>query len=209
MTDKSIETVGFLGIVSVLFGILSLFIGGLASLFVGFGAVMIGFFGIKQKQVFSQTGMIIGSVSLLFFNFVSMGIIQPSLSQTTGKEHLADSIYRSIDSFEILKSGELDEDKQEQLINAFSNALKQANLVNVEKIENQVPGFASHYSGEFIKGMSLLIQGYENDDMSKKIQGGMLLDKWGKWNNENNQRLDKIKEPSFSLFSFAKGVITK
>jgi len=170
---------------------------------------MIGFLGIKQKQIFSQPGMIIGSVSLIFFNFVSMGIIQPPLSKATGKEHLAKSIYKSIDAFEILKSGELDYEEQELLIDAFTNALKQAKLVNIDNIENQVPDFASHYRDEFIKGMNLLIQGYENDDISKKIQGGLLLDKWGIWNNENNQQLDKIKEPSLSLFSFVKGIITR
>lgn len=208
MSDNSTEKIGLLGIASILFGITSLFIGGLFSVFIALLATIIGFVGTKKRQIFSQTGMMIGAVSLIFFNFVSLGIIQPSLSQATGKKYLAKSIYRSIDAFNILKSGDLDEDDQNQLVNEFKRALAQAKLVNVNKIENQITGFAYHYNGEFKKGMQLLIQGYEGNDISKKIQGGALLDNWGKWNNENNQKLDKIKEPSFSVFSFLKDIFT-
>ena len=81
-------------------------------------------------------------------------------------------------------------------------------LVNVEKIDSQVPGFISHYKNEFIAGMKLLMEGYENSDLAKKFQGSLLLDQWAIWNKKNNQKLDEIKDPSLSLISFVKGIIT-
>jgi len=126
---------------------------------------------------------------------VSIGIIQAPLSHATGKEHLANSIYASINAFDIIRNGELDDDENEKVINHFKNGLRKAELVNVDKIDGQVPGFKIHYKNEFIAGMKLLARGYEDSDMLKKLQGGMLMDKWGKWNNENNQQLDKIKDP--------------
>ncbi len=208
MADKSIETIGFWGIGSILLGAVSLFAGGLLSVFVGFMAVASGFFGVKKHQVFSQIGMILGAVALIFFNIVSMGIVQTPLSHATGREHLANSIYASINAFDILKNGELDDDENKKLISYFENGLEQAELVNIEKIDSQIPEFSFHYKNEFINGMKLLIEGYEKDDMLKKLQGGVLLDKWAIWNKENNQKLDKIKDPSFSLISFVKGIIT-
>ena len=208
MTDKSKEAVGFLGICSALLAMASLFTGGLSSVFIGSMAVLAGFFGVKKKQIFSQTGMILGAISLIFFNFVSMGIIKPSLSQSTGKGHLANAIYSSINAFDLLKNTDL-EDDEKIIINAFKNGLEEAGLVNIEKIETEVPGFAAHFRNEFINGMRLLIEGYEDSDTAKKLQGGMLLDKWGKWSNENNHKLDLIKEPSLSIISFVKGIMTK
>jgi hypothetical protein len=94
------------------------------------------------------------------------------------------------------------------LINYFKDSLKEAQLVNAESIDSQVPGFTSHYKNEFIKGMELLIEGYENYDMSKKLQGGVFLDKWAVWDKENNQKLNKIKSPSVSPISFVKRIFT-
>jgi len=207
MVDKSNADIGFLGIGSICLGVTSLLLGGLLSVFIGFISVMAGFFGAKKHQVFSVSGMILGGLSLLFLNFVSMGIIQTPSSNATGKEHLANSIYASINAFEILESGELDDDEKEKLMGSFKDCLIEAEMVSIEKIDNQVPGFKFHYRNEFIAGMRFLAEGYENSDMSKKLQGGLLLDKWGKWNNENNQKLDEIKESSLSLVSFVKGMI--
>ena len=208
MADKSEQTIGILGISSLFLGAVSLFIGGLASLAAGSAAVAAGFFGIKKHQIFSQAGMMIGAVALIFFNLVSIGIVKAPLSHATGKAHLVDSIYASIDAFEILKKGELDDDDTENIIKHFHNGLRHAALVNIDEINRQVPGFKTHYQDEFIAGMTLLAQGYDTDELSKKIQGGLLMDKWGKWSNENKSRLDKIKEPSVALILFIKRLIT-
>jgi len=67
MADKSDETIGFLGIGSILLSAVSLFLGGLLSVFIGFMGVAAGFFGAKKHQVFSQVGMILGATALIFF----------------------------------------------------------------------------------------------------------------------------------------------
>ncbi len=202
MADEIDCTIGFFGIASILLSAASLFIGGLGSVFVGFAGVASGFFGAKKKQIFSTTAMMVGAVSLIFFNLTSMGIIKVPASQATGKEHLANSIYASIGAFGLLREGGSDDNGD--IIRYFEKGLNQAKLVNIDQIDSQVPGFAVHYKNEFIAGMKSLLEGYENSDSAKKLQGGALLDEWAKWNKENNQKLDKIKEPTVSTFSFVK-----
>ncbi len=204
MVEKSDKTLGFLGIGAIVFGSVSLFLGGLLSVFIGLIGVALGFFGAKKQQIFSVEGMMCTAVSLIFFNLVSIGIIKPPLSLATGKSHLANSIYASIDAFEVLRHGSLDDKETNKLLAALKKGTEQANFVNLELIEEQVSGFSLHYKEEFIKGMNLLSDGYEHSDTSKKIQGGLLLDKWGLWNNENNKKLDQIKEPPLSIFVFIK-----
>ena len=43
------------------------------------------------------------------------------------------------------------------------------------------------------------MEGYKDDDFSKKIKGGFLMDKWAVWNKENKANLGKIKEKKPSL----------
>ncbi|MEA3359640.1 MAG: hypothetical protein U9R17_09595 [Thermodesulfobacteriota bacterium] len=80
-------------------------------------------------------------------------------------------------------------------------------MVNVGNVENHVNGFAIHYRDEFINGIELLIVGYNNTDLSKKIKGAFLLDRWAKWNKENRANLEKIKEPALSIASLIRGLI--
>jgi hypothetical protein len=174
---------------------------------VGSIAVILGYAGSQKKQIFSLTAMVLAAVSLIFFNLLNMGIIKPAFTQATGRKHLANSIYATIDAFEILKSSPLDKSKTNELILHLQQAAEEAKQVNIEQIELQVPGFALHYKDEFIQGINLLLDGYQNEDGFNKLQGGVLLDKWALWNNENNDKLDNIKEPDLSVYSFVQAKI--
>lgn len=151
--------------------------------------------------------MILGAFSVLFVNLMNLGVIPIPSSLESDKSHPIKSINASIRAFNVLKNKQLEDHEREKLIGHYRDALKEARMVNIEYVDKQVPGFASHYNDEFIRGMELLIDGYENSDLSKKFQGAFLLDKWAIWNRENNKNLGKIKEPTPSLISFVKGVI--
>ena len=207
MVNNSEETMGSWGTISLISGIASCFFEGLLSVFIGFLAVAVGFFGVKKHQIFSRTGMIIGSFSLIFFNLISLGIVPASSFPESDKAHLINSINASIKAFDILKTGKLDNHEKEKLINCLENGLREAEMVNIKKIDNQVPGFEEHFKNEFINGMKLFLDGYKNSDISKKLNGGFLMDKWGVWNKENNKSLGKIKESQHSLVSVIKRII--
>ena len=209
MTDKPSNTWGPFGIISVLIGIASWFLGGMLSLGVGMVAVALGFFGNKKHQKLSQTGMIFGAFSVLFVNLMNLGIVPIPSSLESDKSHLINSINASIRAYEVIGNKPFKDKDREKLIEHLRDALQEARLVNIDKVDNQVPAFASHYRDEFIIGMESLIEGYEKSDLSKKLKGGLLLDRWAKWNKENRANLGKIKESSPSLISFIGGITTR
>lgn len=209
MTDKPSNTWGPFGIISVLIGIASWFLGGMLSLGVGMVAVALGFFGNKKHQKLSQTGMIFGAFSVLFVNLMNLGIVPIPSSLESDKSHLINSINASIRAYEVIGNKPFKNKDREELIEHLRDALQEARLVNIDKVDKQVPAFASHYRDEFIIGMESLIEGYEKSDLSKKLKGGLLLDRWAKWNKENRANLGKIKESSPSLISFIGGIITR
>lgn len=207
MTETPNNNWGPLGVISVLIGIASWFLGGMLSLVIGMVAVALGFFGNKKHQRLSQTGMIFGAFSVLFVNLMNLGIVPIPSALTSDRSHIISSINASIQAFEALKDKKLEDHEREKLIGHCRDALKEARMVNIENVDKQVPGFADHYTKKFISGMELLIDGYENSDLSKKFKGGLFLDKWAIWNKENRKKLGKIKEPAPSLISFTRGAI--
>ena len=207
MNDTSTNNWGPFGIISVVIGIASWLVGGMLSLGIGIVAVALGFFGIKSHQKVSQTGMIFGAISVLFVNLMNLGIVPIPSSLESDKSHLIKSINASIWAFNVLKNKKLEDHEREKLISHCRDALKEARMIDIDEVDSQVPGFADHYRKEFIGGMKLLIEGYDNSDFSKKFKGGLLLDKWAIWNRENNKSLGKIKEPTLSLISFLRGLI--
>jgi len=206
MKEKSNNNWGPFGIILVLIGIVSWFLGGMFSLGIGMVTVALGFFGNKKHQKLSQTGMIFGAFSLLFVNLMNLGIVPIPSSLESDKSHLVHSIKASIRAYEVLGKKDKDIDK---MIKHLRSALKEARMVHIDSIDNQVPGFATHYRDEFIIGMESLIEGYEKSGLPKKLKGGFLLDRWAKWNKENRANLGKIKESSPSLISFIGGIITR
>jgi len=209
MKEKSNNNWGPFGIISVLIGIVSWLLGGMLSLGVGMVAVALGFFGNKKHQKLSQTGMIFGAFSVLLVNLMNLGIVPIPSSLESDKSHLINSINASIRAHEVIGNKPFKDKVREKLIEHLRDALQEARLVNIDKVDNQVSGFAAHYRDEFIIGMESIIEGYEKSDLSKKLKGAFLLDRWAKWNKENRATLGKIKESTPSLISFVGGIIIR
>ncbi len=207
METASRKIWGPFGLLAVLIGFASWFVGGMLAIAVGLAAVAAGFFGMRKGHRLSQAGMILGVISMLFFNIVNLGALPVSAPLESDKSHLIKSIYASIDAFDVLSKKNLTDADRASLIGHYRRALKEAEMVNLAEVDKQVPGFSSHYGSEFIKGTELLIEGYETGDISKKLKGGLLMDQWGLWNRENKARLEQIKEPSPSLAAYLKGIV--
>ena len=202
MKESSVSEWGPYGVLSSLMGIGAWFLGGMYSLAIGIASVALGFIGARNHQRLSLAGMLFGGLALMFVNLMNLGIIPMPSSLESDKSHLIKSIRASIRAFEVLKGVQLEDGDRDSLIGHFGDALLEARMVNTADVERQVPGFAAHYKNEFIQGVELLIEGYENSDVSKKLKGGALLDTWARWNRENRRRLGKIEEPAPSLISW-------
>ena len=197
---------GVWGILSLTSGLSAWLVGGLLSIGIGIVAVGFGFWGTRKGQRLSMTGMIVGSFPIIFANLINLGAIPLPASLESDRSHLVKSINASIAAFDILKKNDLAESDRVRLVQRCRKALGDAQKVNLEIMEKQVPGFSAHYRDEFMKGMESLMQGYENSELSMKLQGGLLLDKWGRWQRENQEAFNRLKEPDRSLISLIRGV---
>lgn len=207
MTEKTINTWGPIGVLSVIVGIVSWFVGGIyCSLIVGFAAVALGFIGVKKKQRLSLVGMLFGGFTLMFVNLINLGIIPIPSTLASDKSHLINSINASIRAYEVLGNKPYEDTDKVRMITHLKRGLEEAQMIDINKVDEEVPGFASHYQGEFIIGVESLIEGYEKSDISKKLEGGRLLSKWGKWNTENRRNLGRIKESIPPLISFLRAI---
>jgi len=210
MTENRPTTWGPIGILSVIVGVVSWFVGGIYyPLVVGSTAVALGFIGARKKQKVSLTGMLFGGVTVMFVNLMNLGIIPIPPALTSGKSHLIHSINASIQAYELLGSKPFRDKDKVKMIRNLKRGLEEARMVGIDKVDAQVPGFASHYREEFIIGVESLIEGYERSGISKKIEGGLLLDTWAKWNKENRAQLGRIRESTPSLISFIRAIVTR
>jgi hypothetical protein len=208
MTHHSRYKWGFFGITAVFVGIGSWFVGGMPALVIGLIAVAFGFFGSKNHNRLSQAGMIFGAFSVLFINCLNLNILPIPASLVSDKSHIITSIHASIRAFGIFNGKKLSDQERIRLIRHFQKAIEAAAQVDMKQVGKEIPGFADHYKTEFVGGMQSLIEGYENDDLSKKLSGGLLLDKWAIWNRDNKESLGRLKEPSPSLAAYLKAAIS-
>ncbi len=198
---------GIYGSVSLILAIVSCIVPYFTALFLGFTSVILGYLGKKKHQKLSLAGVLISGIVLLFANMVSMGIIPNHHFVHSNRTHLINSINGSIRAFETMKSGSPDNLDQKKFLKHLSYSLNEAKMVDVMNVDKQVTGFSTHYRNEFILGIQTLIDGYENTDVSEKMKGSRLLDKWAIWHHENRKNMEKIKENGLSFFSFLYGII--
>lgn len=78
------------------------------------------------------------------------------------------------------------------MINLNKKALEEAKLVDIDKLNRDYGGFGTHYRDEFIHGLELSIEGFENSDNQKIIESQILLDKWGSWYNQNIEEIKTL-----------------
>lgn len=80
-----------------------------------------------------------------------------------------------------------------KIIELKKKALEEAQLVNIEKLNQRYRDFGNHFKDEYMKGIELFIEGIENENAEKSMLGQVLEDKWGSWYEQNIERIKKGK----------------
>ena len=85
--------------------------------------------------------------------------------------------------------GMMDKDDLDKFIYYKKQALEEAKLVDIHILNQKLDGFGDHFKAEYLKGLETLIDGHENNNTGKFLEGQVLLDQWGLWFSKNGNRL--------------------
>jgi len=89
-------------------------------------------------------------------------------------------------------SGKTTEDDIRAMVNYYKQALEEAHQVDIEKLNRDYAGFGDHYRDEFIRGIELFIEGFEQSDPEKFLAGQILLNRWEVWFYNNIDEIRKL-----------------
>ncbi len=183
---------------SVIAGIASLFLSGLVAIAGAFLAVVLAFFASRRREKFYTVGMLLGGVVMIFVNLQNMDILKSPAETEINKVYSSLRLSNQVYTL-------LDEGKKEALVEILSQALNLARGVDKELLDRQLTGFATHFSLEYIEGFSLFKEGVARADIGKKLNGGILVDAWARWNLENGELMEKTRQyqPSMVAFIFS------
>jgi len=172
--------------------IISLFVNPWWSAFIVFGLGFVGYMVLSSiLKVYSQivSGVLV-VVSIILIPIYVFG--NSSLNQNIN--HFIASIDFSNKASTIINQNEhistLEKESMEKMMSFIRQALMEAKQVEIKMLNQTLDGFGDHFNDEFIKGLEILIDGYETNDSDKFLQGQILDDKWGTWYSKN---IDRIK----------------
>jgi hypothetical protein len=125
---------------------------------------------------------------LIYFMFISI----PHKIDQNYVKHYIKSIDYVNESTDIQNSRRTDQASMNMILNLLNNAFVESKSVDINLLNIHYKNLGNHYKNEFIKGLELVIMGYQESDSIKVINGYILLNNWGNWYTEN---FDKIKKP--------------
>jgi len=140
------------------------------------------------------------AVAFTFFYFAG-NVSLPTFQgfQTSGSSnvgHFSNSIDFANQATRVSNSGGAFEQVADEDIRAmvdyYRQALEEARKVDIAKLNSDYAGFGDHYRDEFMRGAELFIEGYEQSDAEKFLQGQVLLDQWGTWFTNNIDNIRKL-----------------
>jgi hypothetical protein len=73
----------------------------------------------------------------------------------------------------------------EKIIQDYKTALDHAEIVDISFLNKSHSKWGEHFRDEFIKGIKLFIQGHNDHDIQKSLEGQRLLQAWGEWFSKN------------------------
>ena len=107
------------------------------------------------------------------------------LKQSIDYANNASRISNSMNAFDTFGIKEMT-----SIIDNYRKALSESQQVEINTLNERLSGFGKHYQNEFINGLNLIIEGFDENNQQKSFKGQVLLDNWGNWYSEN---LNKIK----------------
>ena len=115
--------------------------------------------------------------------------------------HFKKSLEYAVKSTEITnKRGDLyikgDDSDMKLQIDFQRKALKEAEKVDIEKLNKDHPNLGNHFRDEYMKGLHLYLKGYDEKRNEDLKEGQILFDNWGIWfiaNFENIRQSNGIE----------------
>lgn len=184
---------------SAIVSIVSLFLSGLTGIVAALAGVVLAFIASRKDERGYLVGMFIGAGVMIFLNLQTFGLF-PS-----GPKLEVLKVYESIRQTNAVYAMISDGTKKyngKEIETAIHNGLSVAEQVEAAILEPMVPGFSDSFSGEYIKGFTIIAEGYGEGDSGKKIAGALLIDNWGRWNVANRENLEKARKKTPSLASY-------
>ena len=186
-----------LSIGSVIVGMVTLFLCGLLAIAVALLAVLLAFFASRRRERFYTVGMLLGGVVMIFVNLQNIGILKSPAK--TEVEIVYSSLRLSNQAYTMLS-----DEKRKAVVEILDQALNQARKVDTELLDQRLPGFATHFSLEYIEGFTLFKEGVAHSNIGKKLKGALLIDAWARWNLKNKELMERTRQcqPSLAAFIF-------
>jgi hypothetical protein len=136
----------------------------------------------ELREIYVRDIAIITIVSLIILA-ISCGSGNSSVehfSKSIDLRNQAARIQNAGDAYETVSS-----DEMETIIELFRKALVEAKLADIKSMNKHYPDFGNHFNDEFIRGLELILEGYDKNEPMKHLEGQILEEKWGTW-YENN-----------------------
>jgi hypothetical protein len=128
-----------------------------------------------------------------YFVFLSKGD-----DQTHSLGHLRKSIEYRNEAVRMVNKGSrvlYDQDMQRPVA-LVRQALAEARLVDAEVLDRRYEDFASHFRDEYLRGLQLFIESFEQGDTLKSLDSRLLLRAWGNWYQSNLVKHAEEETPS-------------
>ena len=175
------------------------------------GAILISFFvnpwwtSIIVLIIGFLGSMILTNIFKVHSQVLSVIILIPSLilvplfvfnnsAEITSLEHFIKSIDYANEGTRLINQGEpfeqIDAEVIQEVVQYKKLSLNEAFQVDIKLLDKRLDSFGEHYKKEFIAGLELYIDGFDNNDKEKFLMGQVLDNKWGQWYAEN---IDRIK----------------
>ena len=104
-------------------------------------------------------------------------------------DHFKKSIGYSNEGTKLNYQGQIfssqNENEIKKYIDLKRKALEEGKLVDIGKLNGDHPNFGNHFHDEYLKGLQLLIDGYQKQQNQYIIQAQVLLDNWSDWYSAN------------------------
>ncbi len=189
----------FLSLGSAILGVIALFLSALVGIATSFTGILLAFFASRRKEKGCAVGMFIGATVMIFLNLQTFGLFaSPAKSEI---EKVYSSIRLTNKAYSML-TGEKSKTGSPGITTVIDDAMAGAKQVDVELIESMVSGFAESFQGNYIKGFTILGEGYKETNKTKQIAGAMLIDNWAKWNQANKDLIEKERKKTPSLAGY-------
>lgn len=148
-----------------------------------------------QRKVLGLRG-ILGAFGLVGLSLLTLfGQTACLRQQDANISHSGKAIRYANEATKILNKGSayeiIDPKVMDSVIDLEKKAIAEARLVDISALNRIYPGWGDHFEKEFMKGLTLFVEGYETIDNRKSLEGQVLLDAWGRWYNRNIEGIRK------------------